>query len=190
MQDLRLLDSDLHCNPAPDHQTLRAANGGELGSMGTLPAMLKLNNRMCHIELHVCQQLSVFLISKPTCIKLSYLEKGWSQTRVASTAALFPPHVSLISSLCWQGNDAIFVIFSVASETPCSLAILVLLRSLDSSCLILRVCLFCDIETLKQNIGPSNQIPWGSVSIDQFSGEQFVLALSRCLSLHFCSSFL
>ena len=91
--------------------------------------------------------------------------------------------LAFISSFCWNGNDAIFVIFSVASESPCGLAVLVLLRSLDSSCLILRVCLLDDVETLSENIGPSNRITWGSVSIDQFSGEQFCLALSRCLSL-------
>ena len=59
--------------------------------------------------------------------------------------------LAFISSFCWHGNDAIFVIFSVASESPCCLAVLVLLRCLDSSCRILRVCLFCDVETLSEN---------------------------------------
>ena len=83
-----MLDPNLYRNLAPDHQTVRAANGGELGSLGTLPAMLKLNNRTCHTELHVCRQLSVSLLSKSTCIELGLLEKGWPQTRVATAAAL------------------------------------------------------------------------------------------------------
>ena len=88
VQDLRLLDHNLHRNLAPDHQTVRAANGGELGSLGTLPATLKLNNRTCHTELHVYRQLSVSLLSKSTCIELGLLENGWPQTRVATAAAL------------------------------------------------------------------------------------------------------
>ena len=59
--------------------------------------------------------------------------------------------LALISSFCWHDNDAIFVIFSVAGESPCGLAVLVLLRSLDFSCLILKVCLFIDVETLSEN---------------------------------------
>ena len=55
--------------------------------------------------------------------------------------------LAFCSSLCWLGIDAIFVIFSVASESPCGLAVSVLLRSLDSSCLILRACLFWDVES-------------------------------------------
>ena len=55
---------------SPDHQTLRAANCGELGSLGTLPATLKLNHRTCHTELHIYCQLSVSLLSKSTCTEL------------------------------------------------------------------------------------------------------------------------
>ena len=56
-------------------------------NLATLPATLKLKNRMCHTGLHIYRQLSVSLLSKSTCIELGLLEKGWSQTRVATAAA-------------------------------------------------------------------------------------------------------
>ena len=121
MQDLRLLDPNLHRNLAPDHQTVRAANGGELGSLGTLPATLKLNNRTCHTELHVYPQLSVSLLSKSTCIELGLLEKGWPQTRVATAAALSveqPPSQEPAAPTVLAGRDLAAVKEAIVAEFP------------------------------------------------------------------------
>ena len=87
-QDFNRLGPDLQNHLAPDRQLVRAANGGELGSLGSLSATLTLNGRSCHTTLHIYPQLSTSLLSKATCIQLGLLEVGWPQSRLAKAAAL------------------------------------------------------------------------------------------------------
>ena len=87
-QDFHRLGPDLQHHLVPDRQLVRAANGGELGSLGTLSATLALNGRSCHTTLHIYPQLSTSFLSKATCIQLGLLEVGWPQSRLAKAAAL------------------------------------------------------------------------------------------------------
>ena len=87
-QDFNRLGPDQQNHLAPDRQLVCAANGGELGSLGTLSATLTLNGRSCHTTLHIYPQLSTSLLSKATCIQLGLLEVGWPQSRLAKAAAL------------------------------------------------------------------------------------------------------
>ena len=86
-QDFNRLGPDLQNHLAPNCQLVRAANGGELGSLGTLSATLTLNGRSCHTTLHIYPQMSTSLLSKATCIQLGLLEVGWPQSRLAKAAA-------------------------------------------------------------------------------------------------------
>ena len=121
VQDFRLLDPNLHRNLVPDHQTVCAPNGAELGSLGTLPATLKLKNRTCHFELHVYRHLSASLFSKCTCIEPSLREKGWPQMGVAIAAALSveqPPLQEPVAPPVSAGRDLAAVKEAIVAELP------------------------------------------------------------------------